>query len=453
MIPSGWKCSAWFSVLLLGLAGCQSRQAPVGSVIFLHPDGTSSANWAVGRNLLVGPDGQLQWDRLPVMAVYRGHMADSLTATSNGGATTHAYGVKVYSDAYGTWGGPLASPILDRNGASASVARQAIAAGLPVGLVQSGTSTEPGTGCFVTSVPDRGMHEEIAAQLVASDADVMLGGGEKYYLPAGTKGLYGPGVRKDGRNLIEEARQLGYTVVRTRQELMDVPADTEKLLGIFAEYHTFNDKPEEVLAEQNLPLYWPEAPTVGEMTRVALRVLEAKNKRFLLVIEEEGTDNFGNNNNAVGLLEAMRRADEAIGICRDYVENNPRTLLLTAADSDGGGMRLRGIKTGPGRDVPAKLPPTDRNGAPIDGVGGTGTAPFVAAPDRFGKRLPFAVTWASLSDVTGGVLIRAEGFNSRLVSEPGDNTQIAEIMRTTLFGPAAAGPAQTVPPPRKRPAE
>jgi hypothetical protein len=29
--------------------------------------------------------------------------------------------------------------------------------------------------------------------------------------------------------------------------------------------------------------------------------------------EEEGTDNFGNHNNAAGMLEAMRRGDERSG--------------------------------------------------------------------------------------------------------------------------------------------
>ena len=417
-----------------------------GSVIFIHPDGTSAATWAAARALHVGPDADLNWDKLPAIAVYRGHMADSLTATSNGGATTHAYGVKVASDAYGRWaGGEAGRDIVAARGRSASFARQAIAAGLPVGLVQTGTSTEPGTGCFLASVTTRRNHDAIAAQLVASGAAVMLGGGEQFYLPEGTDGVHGPGARKDDRDLIAEARQRGYTVVRTRKELLSLPPDTPKVLGLFAANHTFNDQPEEELAAEGLPPFDPDAPTVAEMTRVALGVLSAHGQRFLLIVEEEATDNFGNRNNAMGMLEAMRRADEAIGVAREHLRRHPRTLILTAADSDAGGMRLVGMPIRTPDDIPAIVPPKDENGAPQDGCRGTGTPPFMAKPDRRGRSLPFAVVWAARDDVSGGVLVRAEGLNSHLVRGSFDNTQIAELMRRTILGPDDARPA--VPPP------
>ena len=415
------------------LAGGAAVGAPTGSVIFVHPDGTSSATWAAVRALHRGPDGDLEWDLLPAVAVYRGHMADSLTATSNGGATTHAYGVKVASDAYGrTAGGERGRAILDADGGSASVAAQALRAGLPVGLVQTGDAPEPGTGCFVVSSEDRGRYEEIAAGLLASGATVLFSGGERYFLPVGAEGVHGPGARRDGRDLIAEAREAGYTVIRTREELLALPEETEKVLGLFAERATYNDRTEEELAARGLPLFDPEAPTVAEMTEAALRVLERRGERFLLVVEEEGTDNFGNNNNAAGVLEAARRADEAIGVARRFLERRPQTLLLTAADSDAGGMRMVGIPAS--AKIPERLPERESNGAPIDGVGGTGTAPFLAAPDRSGVRLPFYVAWASRGDVSGGVLVRAEGLNSDRVRGSMDNTEIAELMRLTLFG-------------------
>jgi alkaline phosphatase len=432
-----------FALALLAVlaTGCASVPSSTGSVIFYHPDGTSTTNWAVARAYLAGPDGQLNWDKLPAMAVYTGHMADAVTATSNGGATTHAYGVKVASDAYGTWGSPGHPPIVDRNGKSMSIAHQALDAGLPVGLVQTGTSTEPGTGCFVASVPSRKQHEDIAAQLIDSGCDIMLGGGEMFYLPKGVQGRHGMGVREDGRNLIDEARKAGYTVVFTADELAAVPDTTDKLLGLFAEYHTFNDKPEEVLAAEGLPMYEPDAPSVAQMSDKALQLLSRKGKRFLLIVEEEGTDNFGNNGNAPGMLEALRRADEAYGVMRKFVAKHRDTLLITAADSDGGGMRMRAIRVAPGESVPDKLPATDKTGAPIDGVAGTGTAPFYSAPDKAGKRHPFLVIWPGYSDVSGGILVRAEGLNSIRVHGMMDNTDIPKLMYRTLFGkpaPAAA---------------
>lgn len=407
--------------------------APTGSVIFIHPDGASAATWTAARALLVGPDANLHWDLLPHVAVYRGHMSDSLTATSNGGATTHAFGIKVHTTAFGLTAAAEqgGTPILDEQGRSTSVGAQALRRGLRVGLVQSGIASEPGTACFLAAAGSRKDHDDIAAQLVASGAHVLLSGGERFFLPEGVEGVHGPGKRADGRNLIEEARAAGYTIVRTRDELAALSPETDKVLGLFAESSTFNDRPEEVLAQRGLPLYQPDAPTIAEMTEAALAVLSRDGSRFLLVVEEEGTDNFGNNNNAAGVFEAARRADETFGIARAHLAANPDTLIITCADSDGGGLRMVGL---PGDEpLPETLPERAGNGAPIDGRAGTGSAPFVAQPDRAGRRLGFYVTWAEGNDVSGGVVVRAEGLNAHLVRGTLDNTAIAELIRLTLF--------------------
>ena len=41
-----------------------------------------------------------------------------------------------------------------------------------------------------------------------------------------------PGLRKDGLNLIEHARDLGYEVVYTREDLFALPPETSKVLGV-----------------------------------------------------------------------------------------------------------------------------------------------------------------------------------------------------------------------------
>ena len=72
--------------------------------------------------------------------------------------------------------------------------------------------------------------------------------------------------------------------------------------------------------------------------------------------------------------------------------------------------------------------------SPLDGRGGTGTLPFVAAPDRFGHRFRFAVTWSSLSDLGAGVVARAHGLNAHLLPRNVDNTDMYRMMYATLFG-------------------
>jgi alkaline phosphatase len=416
-------------------AAAQERAA---NVIFFHVDGFGANHWNATRMVQAGPDGRLEWDRLPHTAVYSGHMRDGLTGTSHGGATTHAFGVRVQADSFGMDG---ATPIRSLSGFEGSIAREAMARGRWVGLINSGAAYEPGTAAFVASTERRNSLAEITRLVAESGVQVHLAGGERWYLPRGVQGRFGEGAREDGVNLIEMLRSRGYTIVFTRDELAAVPAGTERLWGIFAHEHTFNDRAEETLTQQNLPHYVPTAPSIAEMGEAALRILARAPQGFLLVAEEEGTDNFGNVNNAPGSLEAGVRADAALGAFRRFVEANPHTLLFTTADSDAGGMQV----IGPGRQQQIvregqNLPERDRNGAPLDGQRGTASVAFLSAPDRQGVRHPFAIAWATLTDVNGAILVRGVGRNAEQISQAGlmDNVDVYRLMYRTLFGREAA---------------
>jgi alkaline phosphatase len=405
-----------------------------GSVILVHPDGSSLAAWNAFRIATVGPDGKTNWDRLPGVALYRSHFADGFSPTSHGGGTVHAWGVKVVADSYGTDGG---APIPARSGADAPLLIEAKRAGLAVGIVQSGQIAEPGTGVFLASSPKRSDYAGIAATILASGADVILASGERYLLPKGAKGRHGAGVREDGRDLVAEARAAGYAVVHTREELAAAAADTEvkKLLGVFAENATYHAVSEEALAEKGLAPYAPAAPTVAEMADAALRVLERTGKRFALVVEEEGTDDFANAQNASGLFEAFRRADAAIGVAREFVAKHPETLLLTAADSDASGLQVIGLgRKNEADETAPRVPATTKLGNPVDGVTGQGTEAFLSGPDRAGRRFWFGVTFAAKEDLVGGIVVRAEGLNRERLPVNLDNTELYVAMWETLFG-------------------
>jgi alkaline phosphatase len=417
-----------------------SAAGTTGNVIFFHPDGYGLSHWDALRIRFAGPDGRLNWDKIPYTAGYTGHMRDRLTGTSHGGATTHAYGVKVVADSFGLDGD---SPIIALSGKRMSIMQEAVRAGFATALIQTGSLTEPGTAAFVASVEERGNHDEIARQVIESGVDIILGGGERVLLPEGVMGRHGPGARTDDLNLIAQAKQLGYTVVYTREELLALPPTVTRVLGVFAHWHTFNDRTEEALRAAGLPLYVPNSPTVAEMSEVALRILSHKQRPFFMVVEEEATDNFPNNSNAAGSFEAGRRADEAFAIFREFVRKNPHTMLLTTADSSAGSKNIADWRTGlatPGHVVGSGPINSGPDGvfvhAPFDGIDGAMTPPFVSAPDREGNTFPFAVAWAFRWDLAGGILVRAEGLNAHRVRELGivDSTDIYRIMYETLFG-------------------
>jgi len=433
--------------LLLFAAHLLAAGPEPGNVIFIHPDGTALNTWNAARIHLVGPDAMLEWDHLPHVGLYRSHYKDSLAPTSHGGGTVHAWGVKVVRDSYGLDG---QNAILARSGANQSLMREAQAAGLAVGIINSGHIAEPGSGVFLASSRRRDDYPGIAKTILESGADVILAGGEIYLLPAGVTGRHGSaGVRPDELDLIAAARAAGYTVVFDRAELLAAAADpaTTRLLGVFAATDTFNYDTEEKLAAAGLPLYLPQAPDVADMTRAALQVFERIGRRFLLVVEEEGTDNFANRYHAAGTFEALRRADAAIGVARTFLARHPDTLILTAADSDAGALQIVdfGLQRDPDEPAPV-LPPFTKIGTPLDGRAGTGTPAFLSAPNAQGQRSWFGVSWGAPDDVIGGVVARAAGRNAHRLRVNLDNTQLYELMWETLFGrelpPAQACPSR-----------
>ncbi|MEM6463255.1 MAG: alkaline phosphatase [Pseudomonadota bacterium] len=415
------------SALTLSLTTAAMAQ-DTGNVIFFHPDGTGVNHWLAARMHTVGPDGELNWDRLPALGVYTGHMADRVTGTSHGGATVHAYGVKVVADSFGMNGTEM---LTAASGKDMSIAEEAIAAGKAVALVQTGHIAEPGTAAFVASNEKRSNTHEIAKDVIESGAQVIMAGGERFLVPEGVAGRHGPGQRTDGMNLIERAKELGYTVVFTREELMALnPDEVDKLLGVFAHNHTFNDQERERNIIDGLPTYWEYAPSLSEMTAVALEIVSRDEDGFFAVIEEEGTDNIANNMNAAGTLEALARADATVGTILDFMEGRDDTLLIMAADSDAGGLQVV-------RQDEGAVDATTAGGGILHGVQGAFGDAFETAPDRNGNTHHFGIGWVGYSDVAGGILVRGAGLNTELITPLMDSTDVYSVMHQTLFGAPA----------------
>lgn len=412
-------------VLTASLPAAARADTAPRSAIFLHPDGMGANTWAAARLLAAGPDGRLAWDRLPAIAIYVGPLSDRVTQSSNGGATTHAWGLRADAESYGTIDGKRIGQA--RSGFSGTVMDEAQHRGKAIGIVNSSSVTEPGSGAFLASVDNRDDEAEIAAQILAAAPDVVLGGGEMFFLPRGVRGRHGEGVRDDGRNLIDEARASGYTVVYTAAELAAASVDGGKLLGLFAREETFNEGDEATLARNRLPPFQSQAPRFDVMIEIALARLSRDPDGFLLVGNEEATDNQSGENNAVAVLDAALGADRAIAAALAFAARTGNTTVVVASDSDNGAMNA----TGDDVEVSMRVPPRGENGAPQDGD--TQGRAWLAAADRNGRRLPFLITWASTSDLSGGLVARGYGPGADLVRGTIDSGDIYRVLYLGLF--------------------
>lgn len=376
---------------LLLLAYVLPTSTRAENVIFIHVDGASQGHFTATRLFFYGADGMLNWDKLPNVAVTKNHIANQLSPDSVSAAVAHAAGIKTKRGYYG----------LDVNKMPIyTVMTEAIDAGRVVGLINTSSITEPGTGVFVASVLSRRNQEEIASQILHAGVDVILGGGEQWFIPTGIKGRHGIGRREDDRNLIEEAIALGYTIVYDANELSALPSEANKILGLFADdalYSVFPSKE-----------YKENAPSLAQMVAFALDVVSRQsdegqtNTGFLLVVEEEGTDDFSNFNKERLMMVATKRADDAIGVALKYVLDNPETLLITTADSNSGGPQISKSRIG------------FRNFSTPDGM-------------------DFSIEWSGVrKDYGSGTITRAAGKYSELVRGTIDNTYINTIIRRAL---------------------
>jgi alkaline phosphatase len=206
--------------------------------------------------------------------------------------------------------------------------------GRATGLITTTRLTHATPAGWASKVPDRGMENEIAAQYLDFGPDVLLGGGARFFDPAG---------RDDGRDLFGEFRQRGYSILRTADELRT--SNGSRLLGAFTADHL----PYEV----DRRFQGVEAPSLADMVRRGLDVLNGNPRGFVVQVEAGRIDHANHGNDPGGALWDILAADEALSAMVEWVDRNPDTVLILASDHGTGSGAVFG--TGPGylRSSPA----------------------------------------------------------------------------------------------------
>ena len=284
-------------------------EGPVEHVVLMIGDGLGLAQRAAARIHAYGPDGRLRLERLPVVGLVATHPAGALVAKSDSAATALATGVKTRNGRLGL--DPRGRPLT-------SYAEALHAAGGAVGLVTTSRLADATPAGFGAHAERREDEERIAAQLVASGFDLLLGGGRGAFLPRSEPG----GARGDGRDLRAEARRLGYRVIERAAELAgeDLP-----LLCLFA--------------DDKLPIGGRD-PSLETMARAALARLGASGRRFFLLLEDEGIDSAGHQRRLEAMTESLLGFDAAVGAALEFAARDGRTLVLVTGDHATGALAI-----------------------------------------------------------------------------------------------------------------
>ncbi len=177
-------------------------------------------------------------------------------------------------------------------------------------------------------VCNRNAYNTIAEQSVTAGLDVLMGGGQRNYIP---KPLNPSSKRTDTRNLVQEMQGQGYTYVSKGSELAALDTSkTTRLLGLFAQSEMAYE-----LDRVNQKL---DQPSLSDMATKALDVLSRNDKGFFLMVEGGRIDHALHGTNAKRALEDTLAFDKAIENVRAYMEQKDpglkNTLIVVTADHD-----------------------------------------------------------------------------------------------------------------------
>lgn len=260
-----------------------------------------------------GIDGRLNMERMPVTGFLYTSCANALITDSAAAGTALATGHR-------TNGGVVS---MSTEGETLYTILEASRdMGLSTGMVVTYPVTNATPATFASHVKSRSEETEIAAQYLKSGINVLLGGGKQFFLPQSCEGS----KRTDDRDLLAEAKKLGYTFVETKEELLNT--ETDYLLGLF---------------ELDRLSYNPE-PSLAEMTAKTLALLSRNEKGFFLMVEGSMIDRACHANDMDKAILQTVLFDKAVKAGLDFAMSNRETLIIVTADHETGGMGITGGK-------------------------------------------------------------------------------------------------------------
>lgn len=272
------------------------------NIILMIGDGMGTAHLYAG---LTANRGQLYIQNMKYMGLSKTHSSDKYVTDSAAGGTALSTGKKTNNGTIG----------MDKDGKSIpTFLEKAEAIGKATGLVSTSAITHATPASFVAHQPKRSMYEEIAADFMFADVDVIIGGGYSFF-----------SKRTDKRDLFEELESKGYTTSRTIDQVRDF--ESGKLLVLTADEHN--------------PAYNERGDMLPQATELAINVLQKNSKKgFFLMVEGSQIDWGAHQNDIKFVVEEMLDFDRAVGEALKFAEKDGETLVIVTADHETGGLTL-----------------------------------------------------------------------------------------------------------------
>lgn len=305
----------------------------VKNVILFIGDGMTIANRTTARVLSKGIQegkyqGRLAFDDMPSTAMIGTSGSDSLITDSANSMSAYTTGHKTAVNAMGVYvsraNDNLSHPKVET--ITELIKRNTKMA---VGIVSDAELQDATPGAMVSHTRRRADKQYIADQLLASGAEVILGGGSAYFYPQSTKGS----KRKDEKSLVDSFKSDGYQLAFTKQELISASENknTKKLFGVFHP-DNMDGSLDRLYLKKNTVEQYPNQPDLTEMTQSAIDVLSRNPNGFFLMVEAALIDKFNHPLDWERAAFDTIMLSNAVQIAKDFAKTHPDTLIIVTPD-------------------------------------------------------------------------------------------------------------------------
>lgn len=370
-----------FEVVATPLSGTNS----VKNVIIMLGDGMGASQRAAARIMLKGysqgkANSKLAMDTFPNTAIVMTSSLNSIVTDSAPGMQSYVTGNKSANGQEGVWPDDTTDKFDNPRFEYLSeyLARQK---GKKLGVVTTADVFDATPASMAIHTQDRGAGTGIVDQFLDDSAHtgltVLMGGGRKWFLPAGTVGSaradssdyvmpsdikagwgVAAGALDSSRNLINDFTAAGWTYASDKTTLNGAGVPS-KLLGLFA-FSNMNVALDKIDGRRGNSTIvndhgFPDQPMLNEMTDKALAVLDANSPNgFLLLVEGASIDKQAHNMDAERMMLDTIEFDSAITVAQAYAKAHPDTLVIVTADHECSGASIIGASVVSDADLQAK---------------------------------------------------------------------------------------------------
>lgn len=305
----------------------------VKNVILFIGDGMTIANRTSARVFSKGISegkyqGKLSFDDMPNTALIGTSGSDSLITDSANSMSAYTTGHKTAVNAMGVYVS-RASDNLSHPKVETIAELIKRKTKMSVGIVSDAELQDATPGALVAHTRRRADKSYIADQLLASGAEVILGGGSAYFYPQSNKSS----KRKDEKNLVEQFKANGYEISFDKDELIKAgnAASTKKLFGVFHP-DNMDGSLDRFFLKKNTVEQYPNQPDLTDMTRSAINVLSKNPNGFFLMVEAALIDKFNHPLDWERAAFDTIMLSNAVQIAKDFAKTHPDTLIIVTPD-------------------------------------------------------------------------------------------------------------------------